>query len=86
MVLGKYSFTDGSKSELKNYDEYDITVSDEVYNDALELAKDSGKGLSDFNFDDIMVDFFEPEDVPDVSFVEDIIQDLSADGPQNEIT
>ena len=44
VVLGKYSFTDGGKKEVKNYDEREITVTDNQYNDALDLAKESGKG------------------------------------------
>ena len=44
VVLGKYSFTDGGKKEVKNYDEREITVTDKQYNDALDLAKESGRG------------------------------------------
>jgi len=50
IVLGKYSFTDGGKKEVKNYDEYEIDVSDKVYKDALDLAKASGLGYSVIDF------------------------------------
>ena len=43
----KYSFTDGDKKEKKDYDERDIYVTDEVWNDAVELKNLYESGYSD---------------------------------------
>ena len=81
MVLGKYSYTDGGKSEIKNYDEREVSVTQKVYDDALSLAKEEGLGQSLLNYNNPehfapepfaeMEKAIEPEDVPQI--VSDVV-------------
>ena len=69
IVLGKYKLTDNKKNEVVDFNEREITAEkdSELYKDALKLARLSGLGYSELDYDKMwagMDEAINPEDVP----------------------
>ena len=61
VVLGKYTLSENVKNEVVDYDVKEITEDkdSEMYKDALELAKQTGLGYSELDFNKLFPDMEE---------------------------
>ena len=77
IVLGKYKLSENVKNEITDYDVTEITTDydSEMYKDALELAKQTGLGYSELNFNQLFPDMayaVNYEDIPNISQMQEI--------------
>lgn len=76
-MLGKYKLSENVKNEITDYDVTEITTDydSEMYKDALELAKQTGLGYSELNFNQLFPDMayaVNYEDIPNISQMQEI--------------